>query len=91
MLVERLIIGREADVSVVSIVGIGSLGKTTLAQLIFNDQIIQQEFTLKMWVCVSNDFNLKTLLDQILNSATDYETHQGEGVRELQKLQNDLY
>ncbi|KAI4353301.1 hypothetical protein L6164_002260 [Bauhinia variegata] len=58
------------DLSVYSIVGIGGLGKTTLAQLVFNDDKISSHFELKIWVCVSEDFNLKTLLKAIKGDAS---------------------
>ncbi|KAM2601562.1 hypothetical protein COP2_040908 [Malus domestica] len=54
------------NVSTISIVGIGGLGKTALARLIFNDQEIQNHFELKMWTCVSNEFELNKVVQKIL-------------------------
>ncbi|XP_056694472.1 putative disease resistance protein RGA4 isoform X2 [Spinacia oleracea] len=85
MLVDTTI---EADVSVVTIVGIGGLGKTTLAQLVYNDERIKEEFPFKMWVCVSDDFNIKIVLRQILNSATIHKAHHGD--IDMDNLQKDL-
>ncbi|XP_044508387.1 putative disease resistance protein RGA1 [Mangifera indica] len=57
------------NVSVISIVGIGGLGKTTLAKLVYNHEKVSEYFKLKMWICVSDEFSLKRLLIDIINSA----------------------
>ncbi|PON34415.1 NB-ARC domain containing protein [Parasponia andersonii] len=57
-------------VSVVSIVGIGGLGKTTLAKLVFNDDRVIGSFELTIWVCVSDYFDLKLLMVNIIKSVS---------------------
>ncbi|XP_065616174.1 disease resistance protein RGA2-like [Quercus suber] len=57
------------NVSVIPIVGIGGLGKTTLAKLSFDDKRVVSHFQLRMWVCVSEDFEVTRLIKDILKSA----------------------
>ncbi|CAI0387926.1 unnamed protein product [Linum tenue] len=57
-------------ISVVSIFGIGGMGKTTLAQLIYNDRQVKEHFKLRIWACVSGLFELRVITTKILESAT---------------------
>ena len=55
--------------SVIPIVGIEGIGKTTVAQLVYNDPWVAAHFELRMWVCVSKDFDVERLIKQIIDSA----------------------
>ncbi|XP_059450843.1 putative disease resistance protein RGA3 [Corylus avellana] len=60
----------EKNVSIIPIVGIGGQGKTTLAQYVYNDEEVQRHFDLRMWACVSDPFDLKTIVVKLIESAT---------------------
>ncbi|KAL7090246.1 hypothetical protein ACP275_12G028500 [Erythranthe tilingii] len=56
------------DPSVYAVWGMGGLGKTTLAQVVYNDERIDKHFELRIWVCVSDDFRVEMIIRAILES-----------------------
>ncbi|XP_040960047.1 putative disease resistance protein RGA3 [Gossypium hirsutum] len=58
------------DIPVLPIVRIGGIGKTTLAQLVFNEESVKLHFELRIWVCVTEDFDINQLMIKIIKSAT---------------------
>ncbi|RVW19734.1 putative disease resistance protein RGA4 [Vitis vinifera] len=74
------------DVSVIPIVGIGGLGKTTLAKLAYNDKRADKHFQQRIWVCVSEDFDVKRIMRAILESATGNTCH----LQEMEVIQQRI-
>uniref|UniRef100_A0ACD5ZDH7 Uncharacterized protein n=1 Tax=Avena sativa TaxID=4498 RepID=A0ACD5ZDH7_AVESA len=56
-------------VQVLPIFGMGGLGKTTFAKMVYNDQRIQQHFQEKMWHCVSDNFDVISILKSTIQLA----------------------
>ncbi|KAJ1699197.1 hypothetical protein LUZ63_007709 [Rhynchospora breviuscula] len=61
------------DVSVLPIVGMAGIGKTTLAQLVFNDNRVETSFEIRIWVSVGDDFDVMKICRSILESVTQKE------------------
>ncbi|KAG0541414.1 hypothetical protein BDA96_02G014700 [Sorghum bicolor] len=57
------------SVPVLPIVGIGGVGKTTLAQDICNHSKVKHHFQLIIWICVSDDFNVKRLTKEAIEQS----------------------
>ena len=58
------------NMSLYSIVGHGRVGKTTLAELVFYIRIAEESFFIKKWVCESGGFDVKWIIETMLESAT---------------------
>ncbi|KAL9156948.1 hypothetical protein ABFS82_09G113900 [Erythranthe guttata] len=69
-LVSKLLVeggsGKELGIHVVSVVGAGGLGKTTLAKLAYNDIRVKVCFGLKIWICVSDTFDQVGIANEII-------------------------
>ncbi|KAL3748922.1 hypothetical protein ACJRO7_010068 [Eucalyptus globulus] len=90
----ELLIGEVENVdttlSIVPIVGMGGIGKTALAQRLYNDVKVSSCFEMRAWVCVSNVFNVPDITKTILRSITEV-SNEGEDLNRLQvKLKDSL-
>lgn len=62
--------GSDKEVVVVPVVGMGGLGKTTLVKLVYDDERIKGDFDLRIWICVSEDFEVRRLARGMIECAT---------------------
>ncbi|CAK9184638.1 unnamed protein product [Ilex paraguariensis] len=77
-------------VSVLPIVGMAGLGKTTLAKLVYNGDEITRHFGSRIWVCVSENFDVKRLLKEILETLTEEKCYAETEDVILKKLRKKL-
>ncbi|XP_057741810.1 putative disease resistance RPP13-like protein 1 [Arachis stenosperma] len=76
----------DGEISVLPIVGMGGIGKTTLAQLIYNDDKVKENFDFRGWVCVSEEFDVIKVTKTIIEAITSGPCN----LKDLNLLQHEL-
>ncbi|KAF8041011.1 hypothetical protein BT93_B3051 [Corymbia citriodora subsp. variegata] len=71
------------DLEVIAIVGMGGVGKTALAQQVYNDANLT--FDEKAWACVSDDFDVLSITKNILKSTNSHLSCEGKTLNWLQE------
>ncbi|CAA2980125.1 disease resistance RPP13 1 [Olea europaea subsp. europaea] len=94
----NMLLGEESSdspISVIPIVGMGGVGKTTLAQLVYNNDRLKDVFDLKAWACVSDQFDAlmvtKTILKQVSPGRYDDDDLNTLQVKLKQNLSNKKF
>ncbi|CAI9269203.1 unnamed protein product [Lactuca saligna] len=52
------LLGSDENVGVVSIVGMAGVGKTALAEVLYNEEKLKDHFELRAWVCVTEAYSI---------------------------------
>ncbi|VAI42205.1 unnamed protein product [Triticum turgidum subsp. durum] len=70
-LVEIMLSEKEGNtnIMVVAVVSVGGIGKTTLAQKVFNNEALNAEFEKMIWLSINKDFDKVELLRTIITQA----------------------
>ncbi|CAL5348118.1 unnamed protein product [Camellia sinensis] len=96
ILVEMLLLSSDNDeeeeeaLPVISIMGMARLGKTTLVQIVYKDKRVVRNFGERMWVCVSDDFNVQRLLNEMVQSLTGTTSEMSNREAIVKKLRESL-
>jgi hypothetical protein len=61
----------QQKINTVSVLGLGGSGKTTLANLVFNDVSIIEHFDARLWVHVSQEFDVEKLIKKLFEAIAD--------------------
>ncbi|KAA3489264.1 Cysteine/Histidine-rich C1 domain family protein [Gossypium australe] len=78
---------QQQGLPIISVVGMGGIGKTTLAQLAYNDQKVKAFFEKRIWVCVSDPFDEIRVAKAILEALTG----KAPSVAELESLLQKIH
>ncbi|KAH0715666.1 hypothetical protein KY284_008571 [Solanum tuberosum] len=82
---------KEKNLAVVPIVGMGGLGKTTLAKEVYNDERVQKHFGLKAWFCVSEAYDAFRITKGLLQEIGSTDLKVDDNLNQLQvKLKESL-
>ncbi|XP_073123682.1 putative late blight resistance protein homolog R1A-10 isoform X2 [Henckelia pumila] len=60
--------GDSSALEFISIVGMGGIGKSTLATHAYNDPYVVHHFDIRAWVTVSQSYNIRDIMSRILDS-----------------------
>ncbi|KAL2229735.1 putative late blight resistance protein homolog R1B-16 [Sesamum indicum] len=54
--------GLESELQIIPIVGMGGIGKTTLARNLYNDPLVVSHFDTRAWIVISQDYDVRAIL-----------------------------
>ncbi|KAK4720594.1 hypothetical protein R3W88_010827 [Solanum pinnatisectum] len=72
-IIDQLLDEHESELDVISIVGMPGVGKTTLANKVYNNTLVASHFKIRAWCTVSQKYNKSKVLREILQQVTGSE------------------
>lgn len=62
-----MLTGQQCNLQIIPIVGMGGIGKTTLAKHIYAKQLIKEHFDICAWATISQEYDTQDILREILS------------------------
>ncbi|KAL1551736.1 putative late blight resistance protein R1A-10 isoform X1 [Salvia divinorum] len=63
-------------IQIIPVVGMGGVGKTTLARIIYQDQLIKDHFDICAWATISQEYNIREIFVEVLRQVNISEVGQ---------------
>ncbi|OIT01577.1 putative late blight resistance protein -like r1b-17 [Nicotiana attenuata] len=82
--------GSSGKSKVISITGMGGIGKTTLAKEVYDYESIRSHYDVRAWTTVSQQYNVKDLLESLLHSTMPDRFYMGNESELASMLQKSL-
>ncbi|CAN6176931.1 unnamed protein product [Urochloa humidicola] len=82
----QFLLEEKQDRSLIAILGMGGLGKTSIASSVYKNQQIQTYFDCHAWVTVSQTYQIEELLREIINQLIDQRPSMASGFATMSRM-----
>ncbi|CAN8254961.1 unnamed protein product [Cochlearia groenlandica] len=91
ILLEKILDVRENKRHMISIFGMGGLGKTALARKLYNSEDVKERFEYRAWTYVSHEYNTRDILMRIIRSLKVASQEEMEKIKNFAEEELEAY